>query len=33
MVERGETAAEELLRKYHGPWAGAVDRVYEEYAY
>jgi glutamate--cysteine ligase len=33
LAERGETAAEELLRKYHGPWGGAVDRVYEEYAY
>ena len=33
IAERGETAAEELLRKYRGPWGGVVDRVYEEYAY
>jgi glutamate--cysteine ligase len=33
MAERGETAAEELLAKYHGPWGGSVDPVYAEYAY
>jgi gamma-glutamylcysteine synthetase len=25
--------AEELLAKYHGPWNGSVDPVYNEYAY
>ena len=33
LVDRGETAAEELLRKFHGPWSGSVDPVYTEYAY
>ena len=33
LVDRGETAAEELLRKFHGPWGGSVDPVYTEYAY
>ena len=33
IVARGKTRAEELLEKYHGPWRGSVDPVYEEYAY
>jgi glutamate--cysteine ligase len=33
MAERGETAAEEMLRKFHGAWRGSVDPVYTEYAY
>ena len=33
LAERGETAAEELLAKYHGPWGGSVDPIYTEYAY
>jgi glutamate--cysteine ligase len=33
LAERGETAAEELLRKYRGPWQGSVDPVFKEYAY
>jgi glutamate--cysteine ligase len=32
-AERGETPAEELLRKFHGPWGGVVDPVFTEYAY
>jgi glutamate--cysteine ligase len=32
-AERGETPAEELLRKFHGPWGGMVDPVFAEYAY
>jgi glutamate--cysteine ligase len=32
-AERGETPAEELLRKFHGPWGGVVDPVFREYAY
>jgi glutamate--cysteine ligase len=30
---RGETPAEELLQKFHGPWGGVVDPVFTEYAY
>jgi glutamate--cysteine ligase len=33
LVERGLTPAEELLEKFHGPWAGSVDPVFTEYAY
>jgi len=33
LAERGETPAEELLRKFHGPWGGSVDPVFAEYAY
>jgi glutamate--cysteine ligase len=33
LVARGQTRAEEMLEKYHGPWRGSVDPVYEEYAY
>ena len=32
-VARGITPAEELLTKFHGPWGGSVEPVYEEYAY
>jgi len=32
-AERGETPAEELLRKFYGPWGGVVDPVFREYAY
>src|SRR3954453_1954231 len=31
-VARGITPAEELLEKFHGPWQGSVDPIYEEYA-
>ncbi|HTK12224.1 MAG TPA: glutamate--cysteine ligase [Xanthobacteraceae bacterium] len=30
---RGMTPAEELLEKFHGPWHGAIDPIYSEYAY
>jgi len=33
IAERGRTPAEELLDKFHGPWGGSVDPVYQEYAY
>jgi glutamate--cysteine ligase len=33
IAERGETAAQEMLRKFHGPWGGTVDPIYTEYAY
>jgi glutamate--cysteine ligase len=32
-VARGITPAEELLEKFHGPWQGSVDPIYNEYAY
>ena len=32
-VARGITPAEELLEKYHGPWGGSVEPVFDEYAY
>lgn len=32
-AESGITPATEMLRKFEGPWAGNIDRVYEEYAY
>jgi glutamate--cysteine ligase len=32
-VDAGITPAEELLEKYHGPWAGSVEPVFTEYAY
>jgi glutamate--cysteine ligase len=33
IVERGITPAEELLEKYHGPWKGSVEPIFDEYAY
>jgi glutamate--cysteine ligase len=33
IVQQGETAAEELLRKYQGEWAGSVAPIFAEYAY
>ena len=33
MVDRGQTAAEELLEHYHGDWNGDVTRVFGEYSY
>ena len=32
-VERGITPAEELLEKFHGPWNGSVEPIFDEYAY
>jgi glutamate--cysteine ligase len=32
-VERGITPAEELLKKFHGPWKGSVELIFSEYAY
>ena len=32
-VDRGETAAEELLAQYNGAWDGDVTRVFGEYSY
>ena len=33
IVARGITPAEELLEKYHGPWNGSVEPMFDEYAY
>jgi len=33
IVSRGKTAAEEMLDKFHGPWAGSIDPIYTEYVY
>ena len=33
IVARGITPAEELLEKYHGPWKGSVEPIFEESAY
>jgi glutamate--cysteine ligase len=33
IVGRGVTAAEALLQKYHGPWGGSVEPIFDEYAY
>ena len=32
-IARGITPAEELLEKFHGPWNGSVEPIFEEYAY
>ena len=29
----GQTPAEELLARYHGPWKGDLSRIYDEYCY
>ena len=33
IVDRGRTHAEDLLERYHGPWRGSVDPVFEQCAY
>ncbi|MGH6739793.1 MAG: glutamate--cysteine ligase, partial [Bradyrhizobium sp.] len=32
-VARGIAPAEELLEKFHGPWAGSVEPAFRDYAY
>ena len=32
-VATGQTPADELLAKYHGPWKGDLSRIYGEYGY
>jgi glutamate--cysteine ligase len=32
-LARGTTPAQELLERFHGPWAGSVDPIYEDEAY
>ena len=33
LADRGETQSDMLLAKFHGPWAGSIDRIYAEHAY
>ncbi len=33
IVEDGKTTAEYLLERYHGPWGGDIDRIFDECAY
>jgi glutamate--cysteine ligase len=33
IVERSITPAEELLEKFHGPWNGSVEPIFDEYSY
>ncbi|MCH8189119.1 MAG: glutamate--cysteine ligase [Proteobacteria bacterium] len=33
IVEAGRSPAEELLERFHGPWKGDIDRVFEEFSY
>ena len=33
IVASGETAAQELLARFGGPWEGNIDKVFAEYAY
>jgi glutamate--cysteine ligase len=33
IVARGETASDELLARYRGPWNGDLTRIYGEYSY
>ena len=33
IADSGVTPAERLLEKFHGPWAGDINRVFEECAY
>ena len=33
IVAAGQTPAEELLARFHGPWGGSVEPVYREYMF
>jgi glutamate--cysteine ligase len=33
IVDRGTTAAELLLEKFHGPWGGSVEPAFDQQAY
>ncbi len=33
IVASGQTPADELLARYHGPWGGKLDPIYAEYSY
>jgi glutamate--cysteine ligase len=30
---RGHTVADELLARFHGPWKGNIDRIFDEFAF
>ena len=32
-LQSGQAPADELLERYHGDWAGDLDRIYEAYSY
>jgi glutamate--cysteine ligase len=33
IVSTGRTVADDLLQRYHGRWAGDIDRIFEEFAF
>ncbi|WBO21602.1 hypothetical protein [Sphingomonas abietis] len=33
IVDSGKVPAQRLLDRYHGEWAGNLDRIYDEMAY
>jgi len=33
IVEAGQTPADEMLERFHGPWRGDLSRIYGEYGY
>ncbi len=33
LVASGKTVADELLERYHGPWRGNIDHIFEEFAF
>ena len=33
IIDSGQTPAEEMLEKFHGPWRGSVEPAYDEYAF
>ena len=33
ILEAGRSPAEDLLERFHGPWKGNIDRVFEEFSY
>lgn len=33
LVGTGRTVADELLERFHGPWNGCIDKVFEEFAF
>jgi glutamate--cysteine ligase len=33
LVASGKTLSDELLERYHGPWRGQIDHIFEEFAF
>ncbi len=33
LVHNGKTVADELLERFHGPWEGCIDPIFEEFAF